>query len=328
MSNIAGVDFDYKDPDSTRMGTLETDVTALQAFPHALISSNASRIIFLEIFPHASYLTGVDWSIITSIPLGFADGIDAVLTETEVDAFIANNGYADEFLFNAHLDEFYQINAMVLNDIIPTNTLQDDRLLILETSGLDPLIVASMSLEDLDGDLSNETIRFTGMNIQIVDGSGDTEGAVNGVGNLIVGYNELRGGGDDRSGSHNIELGMGNNYTLYGGAVFGINGEVSGRHATVLGGQSNTAAGDFSIVSGGLGNQASGNHSAVSGGAINTAEGLYSVVSGGYNNFAVGENSVVSGGYDNHANGDESVVSGGGHLTEPDIQGYLDPDTP
>jgi hypothetical protein len=28
------------------------------------------------------------------------------------------------------------------------------------------------------------------MNVQIVDGSGDTDGAVNGLGNLIVGYSE------------------------------------------------------------------------------------------------------------------------------------------
>ena len=52
-----------------------------------------------------------------------------------------------------------------------------------------------------------DTIRFSGVNVQIVDGSGNTSGAVNGRGNLIVGYNELRGSGDVRTGSHNIVVG-------------------------------------------------------------------------------------------------------------------------
>src|SRR4051812_43116612 len=32
------------------------------------------------------------------------------------------------------------------------------------------------------------TIRFTGVNVQVVSGSGATDGAVNGAGNLVVGY--------------------------------------------------------------------------------------------------------------------------------------------
>ena len=36
----------------------------------------------------------VDWSELTGIPAPFADGEDAVLTESEVDAFIEDNGYA------------------------------------------------------------------------------------------------------------------------------------------------------------------------------------------------------------------------------------------
>ncbi len=54
---------------------------------------------------------------------------------------------------------------------------------------LEPLLV-SLSLED-----GGATIRFTGVNVQVVDGSGDTGGATNGLGNLIVGYI------DDNSGA-------------------------------------------------------------------------------------------------------------------------------
>ena len=47
----------------------------------------------------------------------------------------------------------------------------------------------------------------TGVNVHVRDGSGGTDGAVNGLGNLIVGYNE--DSGDTRSGSHNLVVGQG-----------------------------------------------------------------------------------------------------------------------
>ena len=40
------------------------------------------------------YLTSVDWTEVTGIPEDFADGTDNVLDETAVDAYVANNGYA------------------------------------------------------------------------------------------------------------------------------------------------------------------------------------------------------------------------------------------
>ena len=45
--------------------------------------------------------------------------------------------------------------------------------------------------------------------------------AGNGLGNLVIGYNELRGAGDDRSGSHNLVIGSRNNYSSHGGLVGG-----------------------------------------------------------------------------------------------------------
>ena len=40
------------------------------------------------------------------------------------------------------------------------------------------------------GSFDGTTLRFTGINVQIVSGSGTTDGPVNGKGNLIIGYNE------------------------------------------------------------------------------------------------------------------------------------------
>jgi hypothetical protein len=57
---------------------------------------------------------------------------------------------------------------------------------------------------------------ITGKNVSIVDGSGQTIGpnGPSGLGNLTIGYNELRDfGGDLRTGSHNLILGRGNNYS-------------------------------------------------------------------------------------------------------------------
>ncbi len=48
-------------------------------------------------------------------------------------------------------------------------------------------LTASMSKVTVDG---QPTVRFSGVNVQVVDGTGDTDGTVNGTGNLVVGYNE------------------------------------------------------------------------------------------------------------------------------------------
>jgi len=96
-----------------------------------------------------------------------------------------------------------------------------------------------------------KTIRFHGINVQIVNGSGSTTGLVDGLGNLIVGYNELRRAGDDRSGSHNIVVGKEHNFNSFGGLVAGFSNTLSGSHASVSGGQQNTASGYRASVSGG-----------------------------------------------------------------------------
>src|SRR5688500_14744950 len=50
-----------------------------------------------------------------------------------------------------------------------------------------------------------------GANLHIVNGLDQTE-SVNGLGNLIVGYNEVRETGDLRTGSHNLVVGVRQNF--------------------------------------------------------------------------------------------------------------------
>jgi hypothetical protein len=164
---------------------------------------------------------------------------------------------------------------------------------------------------------------FSGVNVRIVNGMGATRTA-NGCGNLIVGYNESRDGfggvGPDlRTGSHNIIVGEGNNYSSFGGLVAGFFNDSQGPFASVSGGSSNIASGEDSSVSGGYLNVAGGDASSVTGGYFNVASGLRSSVSGGAVNIAGDFVSSVSGGCDNVAGGFVSSVSGGeGNVAEGD----------
>ncbi len=153
---------------------------------------------------------------------------------------------------------------------------------------------------------------FEAVNVMVVNGTGSTGGATNGVGNLIVGYDEFDGEPDDnKSGSHNLVVGDQHNYSSFGGLVAGRQNSVLAAGATVSGGQNNTASGHTSSVSGGARNTASGDWSSVSGGADDVASGIVASVSGGQNNTASGFVSSVSGGNSNAASGSWSSVSGG-----------------
>jgi uncharacterized coiled-coil protein SlyX len=167
---------------------------------------------------------------------------------------------------------------------------------------------------------------ITGANLHIVNGLGATNGnpsdpfatVVNSLGNLIVGYNELRGDGtDNRTGSHNLVAGALQNYSSYGGLIAGFNNEISGIFASVTGGNQNTASGNSASVSGGAGNTASGTQSSVSGGVFNSATGTAASVSGGRVNTAGGDYSAVSGGDVINATQASSWAAGGGFEGTP-----------
>ena len=204
-----------------------------------------------------------------------------------------------------------------------------------------------LSLGAYDG---YETAIFSGVNLQINNGTEFTASTMNGKGNLIIGYNESYssarefcsdpyyntmqdctvGGGvwakNVHSGSHNLILGVANSYNKYSGIVAGTENVINNNNSSVLGGQGSLASGLDSVVVGGLvndalgantailggvGNDAIGSYSTVSGGRINKPTGLYSSISGGKENSASGYAASVSGGDNNSAGGDSSSVSGG-----------------
>jgi len=192
------------------------------------------------------------------------------------------------------------------------------------------------------------TTQVTGANLQVVSGSGKTDGPVNGAGNLIVGYDEPEPCAEEesctscpgkscheheelRTGSNNLVVGIGDSYSSYGAILGGRYNTASGADSLVVG-DFNTASGESASVSGGEKNTANTQSASVSGGASNLAGAriteepyfqlnrswyVYPSVTGGDNNTAEGRGASVSGGQDNVASHEgpyqyaDASVSGG-----------------
>ncbi len=122
------------------------------------------------------------------------------------------------------------------------------------------------------------TIRIEGANLQLVNGTGST-GEINGLGNLIIGYQEQRCCESEdpccdqeknhRGGSHNLIVGERHNYKTHSCAVIGSFNSAWGPAACVAGGAGNIAGGERSFVGGGWLNTALAERSAIVGGRRN-----------------------------------------------------------
>ena len=199
--------------------------------------------------------------------------------------------------------------------------------------------LASVSNVTVNG---QPTVRFSGVNVQVVNGMNATNTA-NGTGNLIVGYDEAdtsgatrctigtnpttgtivvdgptctAAGGDFtgvgfKTGSHYVVLGSENNYSRWGGLLAGFQNTGNYDYAVVSGGSNNIASGLYAGVSGGYDNWASGPQASVSGGGRNRAPGAQASVSGGYGLIASGSYASAHGGINNTASGAYASITGG-----------------
>jgi hypothetical protein len=154
------------------------------------------------------------------------------------------------------------------------------------------------------------TVQFSAVNVQVVSGSGSTSGAVNGEGNLVIGYDENTGK-HAQTGSHNLILGIEQTFTSFGGLLGGEQNTVSAPYASVAGGSGNTASAKSTSVTGGAGNKASEEGASVTGGRDNTASGLEASVAGGGENSAKGALDSITGGTENRTEGNGNAISGG-----------------
>ena len=233
---------------------------------------------------------------------------DRYYTEAEIDAMgVGAHDHDDRYYTKAYVDG---LQAQI--------TAQAAQIAALETDN-DSLASRMTAIETLLAGVTRNSseITFSGVNVHIVNGQAGTE-TTNGKGNLIVGYNELRGG-DVRTGSHNVVVGRGHNFSSYGGIVAGQSNEISGAYACVTAGYLNVASGEKASVSGGYSNEASGQWASVSGGSGNDAIGSRSSVTGGGGNNATYDGDSVTGGFYNTANGGGSSVTGGQWNTASDF---------
>jgi hypothetical protein len=169
--------------------------------------------------------------------------------------------------------------------------------------------------------LDGHNLLIMGCNVHIENGEFATD-TTNGLGNLIIGYNEVLGTEDCgewdpdcpyRLGSHNLVVGPRHSYESAGGVVFGEQNTISGAGATVTAGKLNTASGLRSMVAGGFGSSAEANYSAVTGGRANHALASYATVTGGRSNetTTTADYAAVTGGNTNLASGTYATVTGG-----------------
>jgi len=118
---------------------------------------------------------------------------------------------------------------------------------------------------------------FKGVNVHVLSGSGATVDTTTGLGNLIIGYNEVDPSvGLNRTGSHNLVGGQMNSFSSSGGVVFGMRNAIRGQYAAILGGERNIASGPNSTILGGGLNTANGQFSTVYGGQQNVSPTPYS----------------------------------------------------
>jgi hypothetical protein len=192
-------------------------------------------------------------------------------------------------------------------------------------SALVPLAAhVTVAAGDING-LAGPHVIFSGANVHVRSGHASGDSLVqNGLGNLILGYNESGGYvPEERGGSHNVVAGPYHRYNFGVGLVVGYASRLGNDGASVSGGFMNQAAGEFSSVSGGSNNSANGMFAAVSGGDTNTAGGDAAAVSAGQMNQASGTLSSVSGGFNNQATATASTVGGGAGNINPDANTFV-----
>ena len=196
-------------------------------------------------------------------------------------------------------------------------------------SGTTPLTSAQSGLlnglmQYVSVDSNNHNITVGGANLQVTNGttgsmaySGHT---VNGLGNIILGFNESSmppNPAVTRTGSHNLVIGTGNEYTSHHCIVGGWNSKVTHTRSSVISGYMNEASGPSTCVISGVYNRATANNSVVLGGEENETVGsgvvgaINSVIVGGNRNIATGAATSLLGGNRNEVAGKNATIAGG-----------------
>jgi hypothetical protein len=197
----------------------------------------------------------------------------------------------------------------------PTRT--GDGLRVTNINSISPNVINGAAVNSVLAGVRGATIAGGGVADQ-----GDPEYGGDAPNRVTDNYGFVGGGFSNRVGNDNAIPGdaafatvtggrtntAGGQYSFVGG---GLDNFATGYISSVVGGELNKALDSYSFVGGGERNRASGLRSSVGGGISNTASGTGSVVSGGESNTAAGPQSSVLGGAGNTASGRSSIVLGG-----------------
>jgi len=281
------------------------------------------------------FLSSQAWSQPLVVPNNFTSGSLAIAAEVNENfnqiAIIVND---NDDRVTTLVKAIATLNSQILK-LALQNKLMSSRLLTIESNSVLALNGKLISITDSNG---YDSAQFIGVNVQIINGVSQT--AINGLGNLTVGYNVLSPGSQSpvcshynfltrescesngevwslnhRSGSHNLIVGSGNAYSRTGGVIFGTANVVNNENAVISGGENNTATAQNSSISGGTNNKTIGITSSINGGKDNIAASTYSNISGGSRNKTAHEYSSISGGQDNETKGPYDSILGGKNQT-------------
>lgn len=279
-----------------RVAVLESKVAALETSNNSLQAALDAEI---------AARTAGDASLQNNLnaEAGARAGADAAL-QNNLDAEVAARTAADtdhDHKFNvlysvvgSHANRLDELESAMVAEVAArtaADTDHDHKFNVLYS------VVGSLNDKTQFISVTDGQMYVSGTNLWIQNGLGGTE-TTNSLGNLIIGYNELRDSGlagNVRTGSHNLVVGTHQNYSSFGGGVFGHWNELVGAKSFVLG-RFNSASGLISSVLGGHENEATGDFAVVCGGYANTASGISSMVGGGGANTAGEIGSTVSGG--------------------------------
>lgn len=168
-------------------------------------------------------------------------------------------------------------------------------------------LLSVVYIDDCQSGPGYKTLRVEGANLQVVNGLGITD-TTNGLGNVIVGYNENTSL-CDRSGSHNAILGTDNSYSAYAGLVGGFRNLAAAPYSLVFGRYNTSNYASGSILCGAF-NVVGYDNSAIVGGEGNMTLSEGTVIVGGQFNSATGRDAVLGGGLNRHVAGDHDWMAG------------------
>jgi hypothetical protein len=232
-------------------------------------------------------------------------------------SYLQENSGTDENLTD-HIDTILQHDALLQN---LENQVQNNSDSIQDIlADVAPIVNSGLvNLSDyMSVDTTQQIIEISGANLLIHNGSNATH-ILNGLGNLIIGYNISNS--DIRTGSHNVIIGDHHSYTSSGSLLVGENHRAEGKGIALVGGTDNVVSADFGSIAGGQSSIiSSSNHHFVGGGfGAQINDGYHNAILGGIDpTIASGSYNIVIGGESNTIIGayDSIIVGGDGNQIE------------